>query len=282
MRSGAVTLFVIASEVMLGACFDPIVGTDCASEGLADCDGYCVPVAEATAECSLPTCEGETCSPACTGDDCIEPPSPFGHVVLIGHDYTLDGDNETAAQILGNAVFMARGQHVAVAEYTGSASPVGRDKVHTAIDRMADELGRGWDKVVEVAGAELGTTLDTVDVFMIHSQRAPGVDDELGRLGRAWQSELERFLARGGIVILLDGATSRGRTVQIVAAAGLVGYERGRRAASAELTLSDPTDAISVGVPDRYRSNSAIRFEGADEGAVVSDGVGAVVAHLVY
>jgi len=275
---------VLACSLLLTttACFDPIVGTDCTHAGLADCDGYCVPVAEATGECTLPDCDGDNCAPACEGDDCSPVPTPFGHVVLIGEDFAADRANPVAARILGNAVFMARDQTVRVAEFRGEATDRAVNNAYAAIDAAAADFGRSW-LVVGDAGDDVALVLAKANVLLIHSQPAFYRGDQgLLGLGRSWRSGLTDFLARGGIIVLLDGPSSHSGTVQILAAAGVVAQDSCRPAISTELSLIDPTDAISVGVPARYHSSSARRFVGASDGGVVSDGVGAVVVHVVY
>lgn len=269
LRPLVIGTVLVSLAALATGCFDPIVGAECVDRGLVDCDGSCVDPADAP----------ESCSIVDPPEPCVDCTSPsIGHAILIGHDYAAER-HAAIRRILGNAVFIARGTTVRVLTYPGTAPALAITGARVAIEQVATELGRDWEEQI-VTDLTLAALRDA-EVLLIHSQ--PGsTDAELAALGATWQSALDSFVRQGGVVVLLDGAATHSGTVQILSAAGLVGYDHCTRASGTKMTLAAPTDALGTGMPADYSSSRAIRFEGTDEGTVVTDGVGPVVVHVAH
>jgi len=234
-----------------GACIDPLTHPD-------NCGACGIP-------CASGICQAGVCAGA-----------PVGHLVLIGHDYqsTRAGMN----RLVGNAVFLARVPEVTVATYAVGATPSGVIGANAAIDQVAREIGRSWRRVPVDAAAVPGA-LAGADAFVIYAETtlAPA---ELDALAAAWRAPIATFLAKGGIVIVLEGAAAETHR--------LVGDRfacTGRSIATGSaLTVSAPRDAMAAAVPTTYWAEvDTVAFTGTTGGAVVTDAAGdAVVVHQTF
>jgi hypothetical protein len=203
-----------------------------------------------------------------------------GHLVVIGHDYrvTRSGVNH----LVGNAVFLP-GDPVSVLVYEGTAEAAAITGVNGAINQIAAERGRVWTRTATTA-AELPTRLPAHDTLLILSQRG-STDVELAQLGLAWQAPLGVFLARGGAIVLLDGAspTNTG-TFRIATAAGLFTALARVEVTGETLTVTSPGDAVALRVPRTYLAEStSVAFTTLDTVQVVQSMLGlAVVVHRTF
>jgi hypothetical protein len=205
----------------------------------------------------------------CLGD-------PAGHVVLVGHSYV--ESRPSIRQVVANAVWLAAGDAIDLVVYEGDASSAARGGVDRAIDEHAS--GRVWRR--RVLTEPLSVALADAEVLVVHAQLRAS-DDELRALGAAWSTDLDLFVRRGGIVVLLDGEGSHAGTWQILDAAGLLVATSRVSVDAAAVSVVAPGDAVAARLPDRYRAErSSVAFVGMSLGTtVVAHELGPVVVHRV-
>jgi hypothetical protein len=284
----------LGEKFCAGQCVDPETDRnhcgDCGNQCQIDhvCSaGTCSPVCEAPTSACGPicvdrsndpdhcgTCDNVCSSGLCAGGTC-QGALP-GHIVVIGHDYTttLSGMN----RLVGNAVFLPRIATPRVLVYEGDATSAAVQGANGAINQVAAELGRTWTRTAVTAN-DVSFQLANHDAFLIYNQEN-STDGELAALGTLWQTALGQFLARGGVVVLLDGAGAHSGTYQILNQAGLLDITGRTDITGSSLMVVDPGDAVATGVPSPYSAEmSSVRFAGTSADVVVSDGTGPVVIH---
>lgn len=245
---------------------------------LLACDGTCVDPEVDPNHCG--GC-GVVCeSGLCIDGDCLG--SQPGHVIVIGHDY--ERPRLGMNRLVGNAVFLALGPTVDVLAYRGDATSAVVNGTRVAIDQVAAETGRAWTETAAATTAAIEAGLATTDVLLIDSQDGAGASDaELIQLGVDLEAELDGFLGRGGIVVLLDGEAAHGGTFQVLQAAGLF-TAGGRTVVTGDvMAVVAPADAIASNVPSSYGGElTTVSFATADGTEVVEAPSGEpVVLHLV-
>jgi hypothetical protein len=206
------------------------------------------------------------------------PPRP-GHIVVVGHDYRSAPSG--VHRIAGNAVLLPTGDPVRVAAFEGGADPVSVAGIDAAIDAVALERGRRWERIAASAAA-VPATLVRADVLVIYPQ-ATGDDAALSALGLSWAAALESFLRRGGVIVLFDAPSLENRgTYQILEAAGRFSATARVEVSGAALEVTTPADAVALGVPLVYVGEThTVRFVSSEEVAVVSHPEGPVVIHSI-
>lgn len=236
------------------------------------CSGECVMLQDDPDHCGA-------CGRRCPTGLCVEGRclgDPAGHVVLVGHSYT--ESRPAIRQVVANAVWLASGDTIDVVFYEGDATSAARNAVDRAIDEHAS--GRMWRRTV--LEEPLSIALAEAEVLVVHAQRGAS-DMELRALGATWGTDLDLFVRRGGILVLLDGEGSHGGTWQILDAAGLLSATSRVSVDTAAVSVVAPGDAIAARLPDRYRAERAsVAFVGMSLGAtVVAHELGPVVVHRV-
>lgn len=238
----------------------PVGQTECAS-GCFDTDSDARHCGGCGVVCASGICESGECA------DSIP-----GHVVLVGHTYEIS--NRFQSTLLGNAVFLGRGAPVRTLVYEGSARAASVSGVNTAVDMVAQSIGRQW--VVTPAVESLVTLqLGAADVFLIHAQ-AQSSDSVLEKLGQEWGMAIAEFLVRGGVVVLIEGASAENSgTFQLLepSAAFRAG---GRTALSGmDVEVVEPGTGIAIRVGDRYRGErGTVGFDAVETPGVVVSKVG--------
>lgn len=206
--------------------------------------GFCGHVC-ASGLCSAGHCSGE----------------PYGHIVAIGHDFA--HYHASMARVLGNAVALGAGANVAVAWW-----PAGEHaQVGTALGSAMGALGRPWHAVAAAPA------LTGVDVLVVDG--ATSASD-----GSAWQPALDPFLARGGVVVVIEGADRTGHLF----AAGAHLFTSGEPVdvTGQALVLAAPTDTVADQVLAPYLGEATtVSFPGLADPVVATPGGGAVVVHRV-
>ena len=269
-----------------GGCFMPCgAGEVCVSSvclsacppGLLVCGALCVdPLGDDPDNCGA--C-GRACSSGiCVGGSCAA--ATVGHVSVIGHDYTVR--RAGMSRIAGNAVFLANGAPVEVLAFDGTAAVPSVAGVNAAIDQVASEQGRSWNRTT-IDADNLLVALASADVLVIYPQ--PGsTDAELRDLGVQWSVGLGTFLRRGGVVALFDtpSGTNAG-TWQILDAAGLFSATALTEVTGSALDLVSPSDAVGLGVPLVYLAETrSVWFDTMESVVVVEHADGPVVIHKVF
>jgi hypothetical protein len=239
------------------------------------CDGLCIDTRNDPDHCG--GC-GITCvSGLCIDGLCSDPVA--GHVVLVGHDY--ESSRPGMNRVIGNAVFLARSAPVDVLVWEGTSTEPSRAGTDAAIRQVATATGRAWTRQAVFDAGKVPVGLVDAEVFLVYAQRGSD-DDELRGLGALWSTALATFVARGGVVIVLDtmGPTNSG-SWQITSTARLLTAFGRSEATGAVLRIAAPADAVALGVPLMYSAERTSVWYDSDEAtAVVVDGMGRpVVIH---
>jgi hypothetical protein len=245
--------------------------------GFVACDNRCVVLATDPDNCGV--CNNPCSSGLCAAGICLQ--QGAGHLVVIGHDYVVNRSGMN--NLLGNAVFLSASDPVAVLAFEGHASPAAIAGTNFAIDQVAAERGRQWQRTVGTA-ITVATDLANYDVLLIYAQES-SVDQTLTDAGVAWDAAMTAFLALGKTIVLLDGPSSTNAgTFQIVTAAGLFSATARADVTGQVLTVVSPADAVSLRVPRTYRAEMAsVGFTSTESNKVVlSPGGAAVVIHRTF
>ena len=254
-----------------GACVD-----DCGA-GLRSCARQCVDVSTDPDNCG-------GCGIACDTGICDAGrcrAGTIGHLVVIGHDYLRSRRDQ--GRLVGNAVLIAQGD-VTVVTYDDGADPAGVANAEAAVQQAAGAAGRTASLSPLADPQLLGEGLEDADVFLVHAQGA-AEPDTLSALGALWHDALVSFLARGGVVVVLDGpATDElGGTWRIVAAAELLAITGSVEVTGQNVDLVDPGDSVALGMAVSYRAEEhSVSFTAEGGSAVVAAGEDAVVLHEVF
>ena len=240
---------------------------------LVSCGGRCIDVSSDADHCG-------SCGHRCESGICIDGECSgalAGHVIVVGHDYV--ASRPGMRRIAGNAVLLAGGSPARVIVFEGGSVPASRAGTDAAIQYVADDVGRSWDRLPVADPARVPLELADADAFVVYAQRA--VDDATLRAwGAEWARALDSFVRRGGVVVLFDTtSTMNAGTWQILAEAGLF-TATGRTETTGTITVVEPSDAVARFVPLTYASEQqTVRFETSERTAVCADGVGPVVVH---
>ncbi len=295
--------------------------TDSCPLGLMECDGECVPSsAEHCGSCDNVCEEGEVCaggqcvgecddpltrcgtlcvdllwdpkhcgrcnnlciSGICAGGACAD--ATAGHLVVIGHNFT----NATVVmqRLAGNAVFLSVGAPVRVLVFEGDATSESIEGTDRAIERVANENGRNWERQVAIDGL-VTLQLASADVFVVYAQQNAHNND-LEKYGESWGLALSGFLRQGGIVVVFDGMGDNQGTFQILEPAQIFEAEDLVEVSSGTtLSVIDLRDQIALNVPQQYASaGESVGFESiSTPGNVVvsdSDEVPVIIHRVIF
>ncbi len=267
MRTSA--LLLVAAAAALGGCLDSVVGGRCADGWIAEGD-VCRPLpgGEIVAgPCDL--CPSGLCQEGvCIGQTA-------GHVVLIGHDYRVH--TAAAARVLGNAAALTAQPTVRVTKIFESVDDTQNIAVDRALDAGLTAAGRTWTAIASDVGAG---QVASVDVVLVLPRPAPAATSFAD--GARWRAALTAFVAGGGTVIGLEGPDSS--TIEFLRGAALLDVTRGSPATGDEVSISVPTDALTVGVPSPYlAARGSMTFATTDDAVAVATSGGApIVLHAAW
>ncbi len=224
-------------------------------EPLVLCGNACLDVSSDPSNCG--GCGRKCVSGICENGTCADVTA--GHLVVIGHDLASAGP--VMQRIAGNAVFLARGSPVRVLVYEDGAPAAAIAGTDGAIEYVSEADGRTWERTAGIEGL-VTYQLGEADVFVICAQQNAG-DSVLRKLGEQWGNALVDFLRQGGVVVLFEGlGGDNGGTYQVLQPGQMFSAEAVRRAAGGTLTVTDPSDQITLGVPERYvTGGAAVAFE---------------------
>jgi len=233
-----------------------------------DCDGTCIDTTNDPNHCG--SCTRVCASGICEDSKCVG--AIVGHVVAIGHDY--QSYHAGMARVLGNAIALGASYTVHVGFFRGSASDAARSGALSAAGVGTNATGR--PHVFVGLTAITAQTLASVDVVVVDAQIGDG--DAAEALGQTWAPALPAFFARGGVVIVLEGAN--GVSYRAAAGAGLYTVDAPSDATSQQVHIADGTDAVAYHVPSPYLAETtSVSFPGVT-GVVANAGDEAVVFHL--
>ncbi len=239
------------------------------------CAGRCLDLRRDPDNCG--GCGVVCASGICVDGDCSDPLA--GHVVVVGHDYVTS--RRGMNRIAGNAVFLARGSPVSVVVWEGGSSAPSRLGTDAAIQQVALATGRAWTRTAPADPMQVPLDLAKADAFVIYAQSS-GDDASLRSLGRLWSRALAEFVARGGVIVMFETASSAiSGTWEILDAAGLFACAGRTETTGSLISIVAPSDAVALLAPLAYSGErTSVRFDTSATTVVASDGVGPVVIHL--
>jgi hypothetical protein len=172
------------------------------------------------------------CGVACPNGLCVAGScdgAASGHVIVIGHDYATY--NNSMLRVLGNSVFLLPKDAVRILAYSTLAEPSSVSAVRQAIGAAATlrgsidwgnpNVGGNGDPIEGLEDYQYNEYLAYVDVFLVYPQLL-ATDAQLQNLGVNLGIALQQFVARGGIVVLLDAMSpNNAGTYQFLESAGI-------------------------------------------------------------
>jgi len=267
-----------------GDCTTSCSGTDVCASGtcapdcgtLTACGTRCVDVArdghhcgDCTTDCGVGRCVAGSCT---SGGD--------GHLVLIGHDY--ETHRIEMSRVLANAVFLAAAASPRVLAYQASATATSIAGTNAAIAEAA--AGRSYSIRSSGSAASVPVALESADVFLVYAQ-ANASDAALRSVGYAWGLALSSFLARGGVIVVLEAPSlANVGTFQILRSAALFDATSESEVVTPRLVAVSgrESDAVIAGITFPYSGERhTVRFTTADPNAIVTTGSSPVVFHRV-
>ncbi len=230
---------------------------------LTQCRAQCVDLENDPQNCG--SC-GRACeSGLCAEGECIGVTA--GHIVAMGHDMT----NSTPAtrRLLGNAVFLPLADPVRILAFDEKASNAVKAGVENAVMSMASITSRNFE-FTSATSLAVTFLLSMSDVFVIEAQTL-ATNSSLLKNGETWSLALTEFLARGGVIVLMEGPNgANDGTYQLLKAAGL--FSPGGRVAIGrkQLSLVSPGDGVATAVPTFYLGGAeTMGFDAVVDGTVV-------------
>ena len=147
-----------------------------------------------------------------------------GDIVVIGHDYASSNVRSSEAKILANAVFLPPSNPLRIVSFEQYADPTQVANVKAALASAALARGRtlSLTKVTDYTLVPGDLTGGMYDVLLVYDQaNAPA--GTLLTVGQAWQTPVKDFVATGGDVVVLDGASGpRPQMTDLLTAASLL------------------------------------------------------------
>jgi hypothetical protein len=252
-----------------GATVQPPDALMCSAPEVA-CDGACKDVSSDPDNCGA--CDRVCASGICTAGHCAGELS--GHIVAIGHDYT--SHHAAMARVLGNAVALGAHADVGVARWRGQADALAVAGTTAAFTQAMSQIGRPWH-AVQLGQVPSDAAFTGVDVLLVDAQTGNG--DEAAASAAPWATAVDRFLQRGGIVIVLAGAG--GVSHRVAAALNVFALPEPADSTGVPTTISDPADALAQQVVSPYLAEtSSVVYAPALPGAVIATPAGTLAFHV--
>lgn len=244
-----------------GFCVSGVCAPGCDAP-LRQCGNQCVDLETDPRNCG--SC-GHVCESGLCGEgECIGVTA--GHVVALGHDMT--SSTPATRRLLGNAVFLPLADPVRVLLFDEKASANVKAGVEGAIASAANITSRNYELT---SATSLAATflLSMSDVFVIEAQ-SQATNSSLLKNGETWSLALQQFLARGGVVVLMEGpgGTNDG-TYQLLKAAGIFNASGRVAVGRKQLSLLAPGDGVATAVPTIYLGGAETMGFVLDEPTIV-------------
>lgn len=218
---------------------------------------------------------GKVCaSGVCTSGTCTGTLS--GHIVAIGHDYR--ASHAAMARVIGNAVALGSHTDVAVGRLHGTADPAAVSGTSTALSSSLAAIGRPFHST-DLPDAPAASTLTSIDVLVVDAQTGDGVAAQA--LGTTWKPQIDTFLGRGGVVVVLEGTGGVG--YRFASGAALYTLTAAPIGATDELaSVADGTDVTTQQVVSPYRAEStSVTLPGSQHPVITAASGGTLVFHLI-
>ncbi len=293
--------YVLILAVLTG-CFDSIVSDRCAS-GYSYSGGQCVGGdlpdggvvgggdsgigGDGGAGPDAPTCTADVtsdpdncgvCGTVCASGICVDSAcvdGVVGQIVAIGHDF--EHHHAAMARLLGNAVALGLHKNVAVARWGGTSPAAAVTATTAALTSGMQQLGHTWHSV-SFPTTPSPTALSEIDVVLVDAQTGDG--DALAATAATWQPALDTFLARGGVVVVLE--MSGGVSYRFADGAGLYTVGAPVDTSGDYAYVADGADAIAQQVISPYAAEmSSVTMPGAPSTVIANTAGDTIAFHLV-
>ncbi len=218
------------------------------------------------------TCGNVCGSGLCYSGTCAD--ATAGHVFVIGHGYATS--NGGLDKLLGNAMFLNEKSSLKVLAYAGTAPDALVTGANSAIDRQAIARGRTWTRTQVTSSADVAPNLPNVDVFLVHAQPQQ-TSTYLNFLGDEWGIYLQQFTRRGGVVIVLDTASTNVGTAEVLVRTGLMSLG-GRSAVTGNAFIGVGEDAAAIRMPLMFATSSSVAWTPSSYANVVTSDAGQAIA----
>ncbi|MCW5805990.1 MAG: hypothetical protein KIT31_26735 [Deltaproteobacteria bacterium] len=233
------------------------------------CDGGCRDVSSDPDNCGA--CNRVCASGICTAGHCAGELS--GHIIGIGHDYT--SHRGAMERLLGNAAALGASFDVGVARWRGTSASAAVAGASTALARGMSQIGRPWHSVL-LGQQPTDAAFAGVDVLLVDAQVGNG--DAVAAHAAPWAAAIDRFLQRGGVVVVLEGAG--GVSHRFAAAANVYAVPAPADGTGVPATVAAPGDALAQHVLSPYLAEaSSVVYVPAPPGAVIATPAGTVAFH---
>jgi hypothetical protein len=187
---------------------------------LVACDGSCVDETSDPLNCGA--CDRVCPSGICIASVCAG--SALGDIVVIGHDYASSNVRVSEGNLLANAVFLPPTNPLRVLSFEEYTSAAQVTNVKNVLKHAATVSGRQIAFTTENDYTMVPTDLTSAsyDVLLVYDQpNAPAAT--LSMVGMTWQTSLFDYVALGGDVVVLDGASgAHPQMTDLLSASGLL------------------------------------------------------------
>jgi hypothetical protein len=235
-----------------------------------DCDGVCTDVTSDPNNCG--GCGRVCASGVCTNSTCAG--ALAGHIIAIGHDYR--SFHAAMARILGDSVSLGAHLDIGISRYAGTSDTASRLGVTQAVGQSLNQIGRAWHAVA-LPATPGSNAFHGIDVLIVDAQTGDGMAAETA--GAAWNASITSFVANGGVVIVLEGAS--GVSYRFAIGAGLYTVGAPIDASGQLATVVDASDATTQLVVSPYLAElTSVTFPNAPPAAITTLSGGTVVFHL--
>lgn len=267
-----------------GDCATICSGTDVCAWGscAADCGTRmacgtsCVDLTSDSHHCG--DCAIDCGTQICALSTCAAPPD--GHLVVIGHDY--ETRRIEMSTVLANAVLLRGRPSLRIVAFQGSATAIGIAGANAAIAEAAG--ARTYTITSAGSPSAVPLALENADALLLYGQTNAS-NAALRSLGQDWDASLHDFLARGGVIVLLDAPSLiNAGTYQILDAAGLFTATSTSELVTPRLIAATgrESDPVIAGITFPYSGERhTVRLTSADPNVIVTTGSAAVVFHRI-
>lgn len=295
--------YAMIFALALAGCFDSIVSDHCAT-GYTFAGGQCVaasdgpdggvgpghdagsgggdsgtggdgPVCTADIQSDPDNCGA--CGVICASGICVDgacQTGVFGQVIALGHDF--QHHHATMARLLANGAALGLHKNVGIARWNGTASDNAISGTTDALTTGMHDLGRQWHNVTMPANPT-ANALNSADVLLVDAQDGDG--DATEAAAQPWVTAFDAFLARGGVIIVLEGTA--GVSYRFAAGGGLYSVGAPVDATGSYAYVVDGSDAIAQQVISPYAAETtSVTFPGAPPAVVATSAGDTVAFHI--